>query len=297
MTRIKKYLGWREPNKSKWLHWKAILVRFTCGISLLFTVAAGRPRRHFSLWVLPLWSKYYCWRLHKWAGTEIPTGLQESAISCAFFVCRREQIEVNHSSNTSGCCCCCCMLPCDLTVAAVSGRPLGHFRPRHRLTRHWQKSLWRGQICRYPYFAWVCVPVLSGDDSVQFNGQCNNAVTPFRRARHPLCPPSSSALLLCVLLWQWNSCLHPFPLAHPPYLPRVHCPYLLVILESTASAHILQLLHKPSTLPHRRAHTGKSDHFPPSCLQCKQRHSYLLTTVHVAPVANLSEKLSWSPAV
>lgn len=120
-TRIKKYLGWREPNKSKRLHWKAILVRFTCGISLLFTVAAGRPRRHFSLWVLPLWSKYYCWRLHKWAGTEIP------ATSCAFFVCRRKQIEVNHSSNTSvvavvvACCHVMSLIACCCSFRSYSG--------------------------------------------------------------------------------------------------------------------------------------------------------------------------------
>lgn len=283
---------------------KGDTVRFTCGISLLFTVAAGRPRRHFSLWVLPLWSKYYCWRLHKWAGTEIPPGLQESAISCAFFVCRRKQIEVNHSSNTSGCCCCCCMLPCDLTdcLLLLFQVVLWDISAHVSVLQATDKKVSddNNRFVGIPTLC-ECVFPFYQKRLLRSNGQCNNAVTTFQHACHPLCPHHPAPFCFACFYDSGTAAsilfLFDFPLAHPPYLPRVHCPYLLVILESTASAHILQLLHKPSTLPHRREHAGKSDHFPPSCLQCKQRHSYLLTAFHVAPVANLSEKLSWNPAV
>lgn len=114
-TRINKYLGWQEPNKSKWLHWNVIFIPFTCGISLLFTVDSGGPWWRFGLWVLPLRSKYYCWWLHKWTGTGIHA---EAGISRDFVACTRKQKLMLHQRNpvfviysvvkSLIVCCCCC---------------------------------------------------------------------------------------------------------------------------------------------------------------------------------------------
>lgn len=166
-------------------------VRFTCGISLLFTVAAGRPRRHFSLWVLPLWSKYYCWRLQKWAGTEIPTGLQESAISCAFFVCRRKQIEANHSSNTSGCCCCCCMLPCDVTdcLLLLFQVVLWDISAHVTVLQATDKKVSEDdKFVGIPTLCECVFPFYQEKRLLRSNGQRSNGVTTFQRACDPLCP-------------------------------------------------------------------------------------------------------------
>lgn len=69
-TRINKYLGWQAPNSWKYLLWNIMFLPCVCGFSVLFAVAAGVPRWHFCLWVLPLRSKYYRWRLHKWPGAD-----------------------------------------------------------------------------------------------------------------------------------------------------------------------------------------------------------------------------------
>lgn len=54
-------------------------------VFVLFAVAAGVPRRHSCLWVLPLWSKYYRWRLREWPGADLDSVLHLCLAASAVF--------------------------------------------------------------------------------------------------------------------------------------------------------------------------------------------------------------------
>lgn len=142
--------------------------------------------------------------------------------------------------------------------------------------------------------------------------------TPQLNLKDNMPPLSSPCLALCVFIASTVEQLSPslspplpflflFPLPQPP----CPAPFSLPLFarhspESTASASILQLLHKPSILPPefvpmKDNTASKSDQFPPLCLQCQQRAlvSAKSPSFHVeccespaaaAPVASLSDK-------
>lgn len=88
LERLNTFLGWQAPSEWNCLLWNIIFFALCVGgFSVLFAVAAGVPRWHLCLWVLPHRSKYYCWRLHKWPGADFHSALHFCFATSAAFFC------------------------------------------------------------------------------------------------------------------------------------------------------------------------------------------------------------------